>query len=335
MKLASRISLAAAMAAAIACGPALGQSASARDPARVAAEHKAHIGETDADYGPAFTFGGKTYANKKEFIDSGARCSTRYVSDFEQRVLEMKHAQWLAEREAAGRPVGPYITGGTIPVYWHVINNGSGLPNGDIPDSQINAQMAVLNAAYANSGYVFQLIAVTRDTNAAWYTMTPGTAAERQAKTALRKGGADALNIYSNNMGGGLLGWATFPSDYASDPALDGVVILFSSVPGGTASPYNEGDTATHEVGHWMGLYHTFQGGCGFRNDRVRDTPAERSAAYGCPVGRDTCMRKRQVGEDPITNFMDYTDDACMTNFSSGQDARMDSLFQQYRRPPV
>ena len=334
MKHVTHIALAAAAAAAaFACGPALGQSVPERDPDRVAAEHKAHIGETDADHGPAFTFGGRTYANKKQFIDSGARCSTRYVSDFEQRLLEMKHAQWLAERAAAGQPV--YATGGTIPVYWHVINNGSGLPNGDIPDSQIAAQMAVLNTAYANSSYVFQLMSVTRSTNATWYTMTPGTTAERQAKTALREGGSDALNIYSNNMGGGLLGWATFPSDYASDPVLDGVVILFSSLPGGSAAPYNEGDTATHEVGHWMGLYHTFQGGCGFRNDRVSDTPAERSAAYGCPVGRDTCRRPRQVGADPITNFMDYTDDACMTEFSSGQDSRMDALFQQYRRPPV
>jgi hypothetical protein len=330
-----KIALAAATAVAISAGTASAESTSARAPDRVNAEHKAYIGDTDADYGPAFTFGGVTFANKKAFIDSGARCSTRDVSDFEQRVLDMKHSQWLAEREAAGRPVGPYATGGTIPVYWHVINNGSGLGNGDVPDSQITAQMSVLNAAYADSGFSFQLVSVTRTTNASWYTMTPGTSEERAAKSALRQGGSDALNIYSNNMGGGLLGWATFPFDYAADPVMDGVVILFSSVPGGSASPYNEGDTATHEIGHWMGLYHTFQGGCSPRNDQVRDTPAERSAAYGCPVGRDSCTRPRQTGLDPITNFMDYTDDSCMTDFSTGQNSRMDQQFQQYRRPPV
>jgi hypothetical protein len=190
-------------------------------------------------------------------------------------------------------------------------------------------QIAVLNSAFAATGWSFRLEATTRTTNADWFAMTPGTAAESQAKNALRQGTADDLNIYSANPGGGLLGWATFPWNYTSQPKMDGVVVLFSSLPGGSAVPYNEGDTGTHEVGHWMGLYHTFQGGCTPIGDRVNDTPSERSPASGCPTARDSCPNR--PGADPILNFMDYTDDACMLEFSTGQDARMDQMYTAFR----
>lgn len=224
-------------------------------------------------------------------------------------------------------------TGGVINTYVHVIRTSSG--TGGPTQTQMNNQISVLNAAYASTGWSFNVVGTTTTNNSTWYTAGYGSSAETQMKNALRQGSADDLNIYYNNMGGGLLGWATFPSSYASQPKKDGVVILFSSLPGGSAAPYNQGDTGTHEVGHWMGLYHTFQGGCARQatgGDAVADTPAEKSPAYGCPVGRDTCTGSRFPGVDPIRNFMDYTDDACMNTFSVGQDTRMDAQWTSYRQ---
>ena len=260
---------------------------------------------------------GDSSASAQNFV----RCSTNDLSPSEMLAVE-------AKLSSAGTS-GPLITiSHVIPVYVHRIYN-TGAASESVTTAQITSQIAVLNAAYASTSFSFSLVSTDNTNNASWYTTTPGTTGETQMKNALRQGGSNALNLYVNNMGGGLLGWATFPSSYASSPKMDGVVCLFSSFPGGSAAPYNLGDTATHEVGHWMGLYHTFQGGCSGSGDGVSDTPAEKSAAFGCPVGRDSCPTK--AGLDPITNFMDYTDDSCMTNFTAGQSSRMNSMWTSYR----
>ena len=202
-------------------------------------------------------------------------CGTKDVDPVTADLVE-EYSRRMSARSIPERTVSR-----VIPIYWHRIHasNGTG---GVVTSQQINSQLNVVNAAYAGSSISFTLAGVDDTSNDAWYTTTGGSS-ESAMKSALRVGGSNALNIYSNNMGGGLLGWATFPWNYASNPAMDGVVILYSSVPGGSAAPYNLGDTATHEVGHWMGLYHTFQGGCNGSGDQVSDTPAERVAGLWLP----------------------------------------------------
>jgi hypothetical protein len=227
----------------------------------------------------------------------------------------------------------------TIPVYWHVVSADNTLAGGNIPKSQIENSIKVLNRDFGECSMTFKLAGIDRTVNPDWTDNAgPDTAQQTAMKKKLRKGGARALNVYSaRNLpyaGGSLLGYATFPSSYKSNPKDDGVVILYSTVPGGDAAPYNLGRTLTHEAGHWVGLYHTFEdygkgSGCKGPGDYVKDTPAEASPAFGCPVGRDTCTSK---GLDPIRNFMDYTDDDCMNQFTRGQITRAKHQMALYRK---
>jgi hypothetical protein len=247
------------------------------------------------------------------------KCGTEDLSDTEAAAVQARVATFSPPRAST-----------TIPVYVHIIMNGT---TSDVSQAQLDEQITVLNNAYLSTGFAFRLALIDYTNNPRWYTADYGTIEEREMKTALRAGGAGALNLYVNNpVGHGYLGWATFPSSYRSNPTMDGVVLLYGTLPGGNAAPYNLGDTATHEVGHWLGLYHTFQGGCKTKNDYVDDTPAERDASFGCPVSRDSCSGKHFPGVDPIENFMDYTDDACMDRFTTGQATRMGSAWSAYRR---
>jgi hypothetical protein len=216
--------------------------------------------------------------------------------------------------------------GASVPVYVHVMASASGA--GNVTDSQITQQIAVLNKTYAgqesgsaaNTGFTFYLAGTDRFYNNTWHTDGASTTYRSQT----RKGGFNALNIWLVDFS--YLGVATFPWD--SNHAIDGIRVQYSSLPGGSATNYNLGETATHEAGHWFGLYHTFQGGCTSTNDQVSDTPAQTSATSGCPAGRDSCSLP---GLDPIHNYMDYSYDSCYTQFTPGQSSRMSSMWSAYR----
>ncbi|MFD0685557.1 zinc metalloprotease [Actinomadura fibrosa] len=230
-----------------------------------------------------------------------------------------------ADEAAEARATAPV----TVPVYFHVLHDGA---KGNVPDATIRQQVDVLNASYggrlggADTRVAFRLDRISRTDNASWYADPERY--EGTYKPRLRRGGQNALNLYSGNIGGDLLGWSTFPWKYKAEPRMDGVTIHYASMPGGSIEHFNKGFSATHEVGHWLGLYHTFQDGCGGQGDRVADTPAERDPTNGCPTGKDTCPAP---GADPVHNFMDYSYDTCMTSFTAGQGVRIHKVWAAYR----
>ncbi|WP_344596493.1 zinc metalloprotease [Actinomadura vinacea] len=217
-----------------------------------------------------------------------------------------------------------------VPVYFHVLHNGT---SGNLSDDKIRRQIQVLNEVHggnsgrgARTGFTFSLSGVTRTNNSSWYS--DPMRHEKTFKPKLHKGGAGTLNLYSANMGDDMLGWSSFPWKYKTEPKIDGVVLHPDSLPGGPIENFNLGHTATHEIGHWLGLYHTFQDGCAGAGDRVGDTPAERDPTNGCPSGKDTCPA---TGMDPVNNFMDYGFDTCMHEFTKGQADRMHLSWKAYR----
>jgi hypothetical protein len=291
--------------------------------------------KADADLVKPYSLGETDFNTRQEFVDQiTPRCATEEPSlarrlQIDDRLSAMREV--FPEERAAGSV--------EIPVYFHIITNAAGT-EGAVIDADVKTQIDRMNAAYAGQGpggtgaptpFRFVLAATDRTANDEWFNMPYAeqpTPVERAAKAALNKGGKSALNLYTARLNDRTLGWARWPWDIAN--GVDGVVIRFSTLPGGTQPHYNEGDTATHEVGHWLGLFHTFQGGCSDTGDEVDDTPAEKSPGSGCPAALDTCPA--QAGADPVENFMDYSDDSCMFKFSPGQSSRMDAAHLKYRR---
>ncbi len=222
----------------------------------------------------------------------------------------------------------------TVPVWVHVLTPDG--TTGNVSQAIINDQIGVLNNTFAGgeggarTGFRFTLAGVDRTENADWYNAGIN-GAERAMKRALHRGGPETLNLYLATASD-FLGWAYLPKVVTQGNAfLDGVVIDWESLRGASTryeGRFDQGETATHEVGHWLNLEHTFFRGCNGRGDYVDDTPYEATPTSGCPEGKDTCTAP---GLDPIHNYMDYSFDSCYTEFTTGQAARMQEAWLTFR----
>jgi hypothetical protein len=253
------------------------------------------------------------------------------IEDFTQRVIS---------NPGAYRLVNGVIV---IPVVVHVLYNKQ---NENLGDAQINSQIDVLNEDFNNTnkdaalvpaefkdeqtsvGIKFVLDRVIRK-----YTTVTNWPGNHSMKDPAAGGSAVVdpstyLNMWACSLGDNLLGFATFPGGPSS---IDGVVILNKAF-GRTGSldrTFNKGRTATHEVGHWMNLRHIWgDKNCG--NDLVDDTPPAAIYNFGCPSYPQLSTCKGN-GAEMTMNYMDYTDDACMYMFTTGQRDRMLATFAGVR----
>ncbi len=235
----------------------------------------------------------------------------------------------------------------TIPVVVHIlyyIDN----PAYNLPESRVLEQIQMLNDDYrrlnadaANTPSVFNSVAADCQIEFCLAKRTPNNVYTNgivRVKTTVSQfafgnamkytaqGGSNAwdrnkyLNLWVCNLGGGLLGFSQFPGGPA---ATDGVVIHYRYFgKTGASAPYNKGRTATHEIGHWLNLYHIWgddaSGSC-TGSDYCNDTPNQTDEYYGCPTfPQNTCS-----SDDMFMNYMDYTDDGCMNIFTINQRSRM------------
>ena len=221
-----------------------------------------------------------------------------------------------------------------IPVYFHHIMDSRG--NGKLGLNDRLKQIKVLNEAYGrhNINFTWDKTMVTEDKNDSWFSMEQNSEIERQAKEKLWWNPEKCLNLYTcqpTDENKEILGWATFPWELKDDPKKDGVVILHSTFPGGT-HPYNLGKTTIHESGHWLGLFHTFENGCKDNGDEVDDTPPHAGPNYS-PEGKKWKNNACKKGETaPYYNYMNYAEDAYMTQFTEGQIVRIFQQTNLYRK---
>ncbi|KAL7808114.1 hypothetical protein V8C44DRAFT_366913 [Trichoderma aethiopicum] len=215
-----------------------------------------------------------------------------------------------------------------VDVHIHIVAESQDDAAGNLSDDVVHEQIKVLSSDYAPADIFFSLKSIDRTSNATWANGTDLHGMWHQ----LRKGTYRDLNLYfvPTLEYYGFCSMPTTGDDLVDSVWQDGCTIRSDTVPGGSAVNYNLGKTVTHEVGHWFGLWHTFEGGCDGDGDYVADTPAQAAASDGCPPeGQDSCPN--QPGKDAFHNFMDYSSDACYREFTPGQMNRMRRVWYAYR----
>lgn len=241
-----------------------------------------------------------------------------------------------------------------IETWFHIVTSKA--EAGQVTNAMINSQISILQDAYQDASIHYRLQGVTRHVNDIWARNDD----EIAMKTALRKGSYRTLNVYfqtdleaspgdtgradqrgalvSSDLSSSVLGFCTLPdpsvnaTSVRDDYIKDGCNVLAKTMPGGSLDLYNRGGTAIHEIGHWNGLLHTFQGeSCSSDNpgDYIADTPQQSTPTDGCPARKDSCPDS--PGLDLIHDFMDYSSDVCYESFTSGQIQRMRGMWASMR----